>query len=156
MSQQSRRRQLRKTSTQRLFTHNLTAVGMLAIVLLCDVRAASATEAYIVRFRVHGKSADCHQAVWHNDVLFYNTGETPAEVKLLGVSNGTLLPAAPTMLTLPPKRVVSIDRTAGKSWDTATTASDNTWVIHIDIPSGVVVESRDEISDNRYVATSRR
>ena len=108
--------------------------------------SAVASDAFLVGFFAYGKSSGCHYALWHSDTLLFNTRAVPATIRLLGVSNGPLLPDAPSSVTVAPREVASVLRRA-RSWAPSGAYSGySIWVVHVDIPDGVVIESRDEVS----------
>ncbi len=77
---------------------------------LCT-RAAIAADAYFLLFSAHGRQyASGAPVFWTGDVLFYNAGTSPADVRLLGVSNGATQPNVQP-LTLAPGRVTSLNAT---------------------------------------------
>src|SRR5712691_2790182 len=49
-----------------------------------------AADAYIVRFNAPGRQSGNIAVQWFDDVLFFNTTETAAAVRLLCVSNGSM------------------------------------------------------------------
>lgn len=106
---------------------------------ICLETGAFASDAYFIRFRSPGPAQGCEQLVWRDNVLFYNQGTTVLNVRLLGMSNGPAPPDAAAVVALPPHRVVSLNDVT-QSWDPGT----GLWVVHVDVPPGVVVESRDE------------
>jgi len=107
-----------------------------------------AADAYIVRFNAPGRQSGNIAVQWFDDVLFFNTTETAAAVRLLGVSNGSMQ-ADPPQLVLPPGRTVSLNsaQLINVRWPPIPAAS--LWVMHLDVPPGVVIESRNEF----YVST---
>jgi hypothetical protein len=111
-----------------------------ALIVLLATRA-SASDAYLVRFRAVGLTQGCFQLEWLDNVLFYNQGDTQVSIRLLGMSNGQTPPDAPESITLPPHRVVSLNDTT-QAW--MPLIPGGLWVLHLDIPPAVVVESRDE------------
>lgn len=76
--------------------------------------------------------------LYTSDVLFYNTNQSPARIRLVEVSNGPLL-TTDRELIVPPAKSTSIAR-ANKAWHPDSTAP--LWVTHLDVPPGVIVESR--------------
>src|SRR5206468_9358516 len=114
---------------------------VLLISLLCSPVTALASDAYFVRFLSVGKSQGCLTILWRDDILFYNHTDSVATVRFLGVSTGPLPPRSET-LALPPHRMISVNNSLVQ-WGQAGTLSDLR-VVHLDIPSGVTAESRDE------------
>jgi hypothetical protein len=116
---------------------------------------AMAHDAYLVRFLdVDGRNALCHKAIWKSDVLFYNRSSTDAVVRLLDISNGTMPNTVDTALPVPPGRVIAMGHLDPSKfyWAPAPPRPDNErlWVMHVDIPDGVSVESRNEVIDNEW------
>src|SRR5256885_1184917 len=117
-----------------------SALTLCTTAVLLFVDALSAADAYVVRFHeARGRSAACHQAVWTNDVLLYNSNAEPVTVRLLGMT-GTFPPGTVTILTLPPRRVVSLERPPAPTtyWSPFAPPNQLIWVLHLDIPDGVV------------------
>jgi hypothetical protein len=107
-----------------------------------------ADELYVLRFLpTGGKSSGCRQAIWSSDVLFYNQNVSPATVRLLDISNGELAPGTLTSMALAPRQAtaVSYSRIAA-DWG-PTDLHERMWIMHLDVPAGVIVESRDEVHD---------
>ena len=123
-------------------------------VLLLGPTFAVAKDAYLVRFlSVDGQNALCHKAIWTSDVLFYNRTSTDVVVRLLGISNGTMPITVDTALPVPPGRVIAMGRLPSKfAWVPGPPRPDNErlWVMHLDIPDGVTVENRNEVTDNEW------
>src|SRR3954469_9379348 len=124
----------------------LTAIMLLTI---GAASAAHATDVYVVRFTANGKSTECSRALWADDILLYNRSDIPATVRLLNQSNGGIPPGAATTLTLPARQVTSVEgaRRDLTGWHSADGSP--LWVVHLDVPANVTVESRDEV----YVET---
>ncbi len=110
---------------------------------------AWASDAYVVRFSAHGMTAGCHQAQWSDDILLYNQNDQPATIRLLDISNGTLPAGWPTTITVPPRQATSLTReTRDHPWGPTLFSDQYTiWVVHLDVPAGITVESRDEVAD---------
>lgn len=110
---------------------------LLAVAVLLTGSSVVASDAYFVRFLANTASVN-----WVDDILFFNTNATAVDVRFLGVSNGAAAPVTPP-LTLPPLQSVSLASSpAGAQWTPVTFPS--MFILHLDIPAGVVVESRDE------------
>ncbi|HEY8134244.1 MAG TPA: hypothetical protein VII12_20365 [Thermoanaerobaculia bacterium] len=118
---------------------------LLMLTMLAGIPSATfAADAYIVRFNAPGRQLGNVAVQWLDDVLFFNTNDNPATVRILGVSNGSLQPDPP-QLSLPPSRVVSINAAPVVNVRWLPTPAPSLWVMHVDIPAGVAVESRDEL-----------
>ena len=81
--------------------------------------------------------------LYTSDVLFYNPNQSSARIRVIEVSNG-VLQTMDRELILPPAKSTSIAR-AGKAWRPDSTAS--LWVTHLDVPAGVIVESRISVGE---------
>jgi hypothetical protein len=105
-----------------------------------------AADAYFVRFTAEGRGAlsGGESILWLDDILFYNTTSMPATVRFLGVSNGTA-PNDPPSLVLPPQQTISVnaEHLVTDHWQPVGRLSP-LWVLHLDVPTGVVAESRDQ------------
>lgn len=113
------------------------------VVLLCAIGFAvqlSAADVYLVRFAAAGPAGVNGNVVWRDDVLLLNTQAVPVHVRLIGISNGALPTGEPSDISLSPGKVVSLNRQANWSPEPAVPL----WVIHVDVPAGVFLESRDE------------
>lgn len=129
-------------------------LALTAVIVVCPL---SASDAYIVRFSAHGKISGCHQVRWNDNVLFYNQNDEPAIIRLLDISNGTLLPGTPTTIAIPARQVTSLAREERDHPWAPTSFTDQyaLWVLHLDIPFGVTVESRDEAADTDICTPER-
>jgi hypothetical protein len=99
-----------------------------------------ASDAYFVGFEARGQGA----ILWRDAILFYNTGSAPATVRFVGVSNGGTVAPSQLTLALPPGKTVSLydqDATGGR-WRHLPPVP--LWVLHLDVPDGVIVESRNQ------------
>jgi hypothetical protein len=76
--------------------------------------------------------------LYTGDVLFYNPNQSAARIRVIEVSNGALV-TTDRDLILDPAHSTSIAR-ANKAWHPDSTAP--LWVTHLDVPAGVIVESR--------------
>jgi hypothetical protein len=113
-----------------------------------------AADGYFVRFNALGKSNATYATRWRDDILFFNQNAAPVDVKFVGVSNGTPGPNTPPLtlppgpntppLTLPPGVAISLNANEAVEQAWSPVGGPSLWVLHLDVPSGVVVESRDE------------
>lgn len=103
--------------------------------------SAHASDAYFVGFDARGQGI----ILWRDAILFYNTGTAPTTVRFLELSNGGT-GLAPLTLVLPPGKTVSLyDQDAtGDRWQTRHLPPVPLWVLHLDVPDGVIVESRSQ------------
>ena len=115
----------------------------MAAVSLTAAAPLHAADAFFIRFNAMGKSNSLFATGWRDDILFYNTNLAPVDVKFVGGSNGA--PAAPQpSLTIPLGIPISLNASpVATAWRAPGLSSLS--VLHLDIPPGVVVESRDEV-----------
>ena len=107
---------------------------------------AEASDAYLVRFQTRGMSSNCVHASWSGDAFFFNTTGISASVRLLGISNGELPVGSIATLTLPPGQLVALSDVRQPDWRPAGQSNfENFFVLHLDVPPSVVVESRDQV-----------
>jgi hypothetical protein len=104
-----------------------------------------------LRFFSYGRGSSAGSVLWLDDVLFFNTNAAPVAVRFLGVSNGPAQDDVPPSLTLPPGRVVSLDSAPVAPKWVPNLSSVSPYILHLDIPSGVIVESRDEFYFDRGI-----
>jgi hypothetical protein len=121
---------------------------LLAAIAFLSALTLRGDDAYFIRFTAFGSGI-----MWADDVLFFNTNPFPVSVRFIGVSNG--LPQSPTPdLMLPSRRTTSLraNDPITHTWAPNPT-SVPLWVLHVDIPSGVIVESRDEFYYFNFLPT---
>ena len=99
---------------------------------------AAADDVWVLQGNAVGASAGLVSDLWISDALFFNTNPSPALVRLLGVSNGSAL-TTDRELVLAGGRGTSLNR-EDKRWSPSSEAP--LWITHLDVPTGVVVESR--------------
>lgn len=106
---------------------------------------ASGVEVYVVRF-LTGTPAptgpNCEYLYWQDEMIFHNTGDAPASVRLISVSNGAR-PANPEALPIGPRTTRTSDGDASiltGTWGPTPPAS--LWVAHLDVPDGILAVSR--------------
>jgi len=104
-------------------------------------------DVYTVGFAARGKSAGCRQAFWSADDDLYNSGATPATVRLLGISNGSLAPGTPTSFDVPPNNLVSLGQQRPPWVPSGSSPEYSLWVMHLDVPDTVTVVSKDIVQD---------
>ena len=118
-----------------------------SIVLAASI--AQGSDAYLFRFHARGSIVGYALLQWQDVVLLFNRTETPLVVRVVEVSKGSLLfSSIPDRITIAPGAVVSLDDTYLHAWEPfpGTPASeDNLWMLHLDVPEGIVIQSRDEI-----------
>jgi hypothetical protein len=118
------------------------AAGLFA--LLAAARATAA-DRYAARFNVGGPQLDEETGtIWVDRISFHNTTAGDLAVHPIGVSNGRLDPAAHDLI-VPGGRTVSVRSDVDASgWAPLPAAP--LWVIHLDVPAGIVMESRLELA----------
>lgn len=129
---------LRKT--MKTFPHSVRS-GISALLVLMAASAQGA-DAYIVRFNASGKISQGWQAIWTSDLLLYNQKSTPAEIRLLGVSNGQVETSESLVREIPPRQVSSLNR----NWAPAGSPRPEMWVMHVEVPEGVTIDARDIVT----------
>jgi hypothetical protein len=80
---------------------------------------------------------------WKDILTFYNLSSQPLTVRIVGISNGGAARITPDSIEVPPGAVISADTVLADAWRPQN--GSNLWMMHLDIPSGIVIESRDEI-----------
>ncbi len=122
----------------------LSLIGILLVVGIAD--AAQCREVFLLRFSSFVTTQEaCRPMLWGDRALLYNRTMVPATVRILGLSDGTPSLTQPAAFTLPPRRVVDLDTVLRGAWRPVEAAA-RSWlfVLHLDVPEGVTVDSRDE------------
>ena len=119
----------------------------LSLLLLMIPISAPSADAYLVRFRSIIRVETGYSMMWADFVQFYNRGTSPATVKVLGMSDGTPSSTSPDSFTVPPGRVLRLDFALNGAWSPREVHLEDTalYTLHLDIPPGVIVDSRDEV-----------
>jgi hypothetical protein len=115
------------------------------LAILAVSTSALAADAYFVRFNATGRQTTAGGSIlWLDDILFYNTTSAPMSVRFLGVSNGSAQ-NNPAPLVLPPQQTISVNaaQPVTDKWLPVPRVSP-LWVLHLDVPAGVIAESRDQ------------
>jgi hypothetical protein len=122
----------------------ITSVVWIAVGLLWP-RSSPAEELYAVRFNTLSSINGFLRIHWRDDIVFHNTTSRDVAVRLLGMSNGGNA-ETPTALVVPANRTVSAsaEAAARTNWSPRTGELVPLWVVHLDVPQGVVVQSRAE------------
>jgi hypothetical protein len=100
---------------------------------------ATASEAYVVRFFLMS-FPNCFGILWQDDIVFHNTANQDLTVKLLGISNGSLV-QPPEELRVPAGKTVTA---IGKVNWRPQGAYQPIWIAHLEVPDGIVFQSRAE------------
>jgi hypothetical protein len=122
--------------------------AILTLQLLLFTAAVSASDVYLFRFHARGTTVGFAYLRWQDTVLLLNHTDVPLVVRAVEVSKGFVpISSPPDRITIAPGSVVSLDDTYLAVWEPVPLAAsgDNLWVLHIDVPDGITVESRDEI-----------
>jgi hypothetical protein len=118
-------------------THRNRLVWAILAGLFAGMPGVSAGEdLYAVRFFARSGSGFL-LILWEDELLFHNTNTEDRIVTLLGVSNGEP-PDGDRQLQVPAGRTVRIR----SGW--APRGGADLWAVHLDVPAGVVVQSRAE------------
>jgi hypothetical protein len=104
-----------------------------------------AEDVYAVRFVSVSSINGFWEILWRDDIVFHNTTAQDATVRLLAMSNGGS-PEPPTELRVPAHATVSAsaDAASRTNWFPRTGEPVPLWVVHLDVPPGIVVQSRAE------------
>ncbi|HEV7426396.1 MAG TPA: hypothetical protein VGQ46_08505 [Thermoanaerobaculia bacterium] len=116
-----------------------------------------AAPAHVIRFTAPDahRAGSCDTMGWGDVLTLFNTTNVPVTVRVLGISNGTPETTAPDHIDLPPGVVVQANLVLGAAWQPRGSQSGNVWMMHLDVPDGVVMESRNEMFDT-YVCNAQR
>ena len=121
------------------------ASSLLVFLAALCASTAVAGDAYLVRFNGVKRIQPCTSVSFRETALLYNQGASPATVRVLGISNPPSATGVDTF-TLPPGQVVDLDVALNGGWFPLPASSEySLWTLHLDIPEGVRVESRDEV-----------
>jgi hypothetical protein len=106
---------------------------------------ARASDAYALRFDISSYAAPVSALcpIWVDSLVFHNPTGSDLTVRLLGVSNGNP-PASPTELVIPAGRTVSAN--GRTNWFTSPFSP--IWLVHLDVPDGLIVQSKGEVHSN--------
>lgn len=122
---------------------NAKQATCILVIMAAVCTPAMASDAYVIRFNAPGRSNGALTTIWSDDIIFYNQNSNEVMVRALGVSNGSGQGDAP-VLTLPPGQAISLNAvpSVNTAWKPVPVPS--VWVLHLDVPAGVLLESRDE------------
>jgi hypothetical protein len=105
---------------------------------------AVASDVYVVQGRAIGTALNnCDSLNWLGDVVVHNRTSMAQTITLVGLSNGDVTPGEDRNLTIPAGRTISLN--AQRNWFPLPTTTNLLWVDHLDVPDGLVLESRIEI-----------
>ena len=111
--------------------------ALLVTAFLMAATTTNADDVWVLQGFAFGQLTPALFYLWTGDVLLLNPNPTPATIRIIDISNGTLR-ATNREFVISPGRSTSVNREAGWS----PTANEPLWVDHLDVPAGVVVESR--------------
>ncbi len=115
-------------------SRTLAAAVLMGLAIAPCARAA---DVYVLRFNLRSfPNGQCDGIRWRDDIVFHNTTGQDLKVVLLGITN--VLPQPPTDLLVPAGRTVTA--TGNTNWD----PGEPIWVVHLDVPEGIVFQSRAE------------
>jgi hypothetical protein len=132
----------------------IAAIRRITFIILIGITSAVlADEFYVIRFHARGKTSGCRQAEWAGDALLYNQNSHPATVHLLDVS-GELPSGVVTDFTLAPKQTYALSKSRiTAAWRPRGAGLPSLWILHLQVPSGVIIEGRDEVYEV-FICTS--
>jgi hypothetical protein len=104
-----------------------------------------AAPAHVIRFGAAGRTIVCDTYAWHDVLTFYNTTNATATIRVLGISNGSPYLTDPDTIDVPPGAVVSADNVLRGAWQPPLDRGGGLWMMHLDVPAGIIIESRDEM-----------
>jgi hypothetical protein len=102
-------------------------------------------DAYVLRFATPGPTIDSQTgSFWSDRITFHNGTSQPLTARILGVSNGGLRPGAAD-LTVDAGKTAAVSFYEPHSWVPPIPVPP-LWVVHMDVPKGLAMESRVELS----------
>jgi len=129
----------------RTISHSVLFLVLVGVTAISE--NAQASDAYFVGFEARGQGS----IVWRDNILLYNSGPAPAAVRFVDVSNGGAPAPSPLTLVVTPGRTVSISDATGDTWRARQLPPVPLWVLHLDVPDGVIVESRNAFFESLKV-----
>lgn len=131
----------------RLFTGLLVGLGMAMV----SPSRAGGSDVYVVRFLTditYTSSTECYRVGWRDHLLFRNTTNQELTVRAVSASNGH--PPPTDLLTVPARRNRSllVARRFGENGGSNNWARSAPYVFivnRLDVPAGILVESRGEL-----------
>lgn len=104
-----------------------------------------AAPAFVIRFFGSPVTIGCDTVTWSDILTFYNATDVPVTVRIVGVSNGSPNRTSPDSIVLPPHTLVYPEQLLITAWIPDTGRLPKLWMMQLDIPDGVVIESRNEV-----------
>jgi hypothetical protein len=122
---------------------NMRAIHRLALISVFVAVAGfaangRASDAYFVGFDARGQG----YVLWRDNILLYNSGPAPATVRFIEVSNGGAPAPSPLTLVVPARKTISVSDATHDTWRPRQNLPIPLWVLHLDVPDGIIVESR--------------
>ena len=125
-----------------------TILALLSIAVL--VPCAEARDIFVVRFSRVVAIDPCNPLRWGDRLLLYNRTRSSTTVRILGISDGTPNATIPDSVVLDPGIVVDLDSKLGGAWRPVPfTATAWLFVMHLDVPDGVTIDSTDTFYSSR-------
>jgi hypothetical protein len=125
----------------------------LSVMVLAFLQAPSARaeDVWVLSGGIGTPLYDCPRLNWDARIAFYNPSSVPAEIRLLGVTNGEIQDGTPRTLEVRPHEAASAYRLEGLFWYPIHSPIEEPriYLLHLDVPRGLVVESRLEASAPR-------
>lgn len=118
-----------------------SAMRLAQALLLFVSMSAHATDVFVLQGQAVGPNAPCALVTWTGMMSFFNSGSTDAVVRLVGVSGGGDIGDRPRELVVPPRQL-----TQTFLWNFSPAPL---WVLHLDVPESVTVESRMNVGEQR-------
>ena len=114
--------------------------SLFALFLLSAFRGYSA-DRYVVQGSALGPQVGALFVTWTTDIFFFNTTATDAPIRLVGVSNGNFPSDLPSSFTIHANRSTSLSANgAVATWGPRNPTFQPLWVLHIDVPDGVLLD----------------
>jgi hypothetical protein len=114
-----------------------------ALILTGSIRPAAAADRYLIRFDLQAgrDPSGCCLIHWFDQVTFHNSTSAAVVVTVLGLSNGSLPDGAPTTFQIAAGSTATLRY---QDWEPygAHGAFQGIYVAHLDVPAGVIVDSR--------------
>jgi len=123
-------------------------IAVLLLLVLSCATGASASDVYLFRFHARGTTVGFAYLQWQDTVLLLNQTDIALVVRAVEVSKGTVpITSPPDRITIAPGSAVSLGDTFLALWEPFPigVSGNNLWVLHLDVPDGIIIESRDEV-----------
>lgn len=125
----------------------------LALSIALLAKTVCASDVYVIQGLALGPPINgCDTYQWLGDAIFHNSTASAKTIRLLDISNGPLVGGTDATLVIDAGRTSSIN--ASRVW--VPNPETAPWVLHLDVPDGVLVESRFEIGFVSCLPAERR